>query len=787
VIASRTACDNRFRLRSTSESARRRALVGLVAVLLLGPFRADSQSLVSPLSGPATESDTAVDDSSGQAAVLASDAAAATRPEASGNPTSIAEIEARRARVAADLQTLAGERPGAEAADVGHANELRRRLKKLEGLLARQADLAARTAPSDAKRSPDPETLPLDADDPDSAVSVLTLGSLYEARFASQQVLDRREEQRAALDKAIADATEHVESAEKRRRQARRDLESSRGGADPDARRALELRQLDSRIAQEELNVHALELAEARPDTGLQATLEAFDDSIRRMRERLAGEPGSTHADLTVLNQREADLQRHREDAGRRLATAELTLAAAEKRFARMNEPSPSLLEEIEALTARRDAIRQEILVIDSQILRLDEERQTWLRWDALLQSAEPPGQLPEWESLEAERINALKHDELERGARLSALRTRIEEVGNRLAELPPGARLRPVLEAKESGLEHLRSTLHADLTSLAIDRRRSERVLEDIEDRLGRIDLGEALRRALTTIRDVWNYEITSVDDSPITVGSVVLAVLFFAIGLWAARHGSRIVGRIASERFKLDVGGANALQTLSFYLLLVSFMLLALRAVHFPLTAFTVLGGAMAIGIGFGSQNVMNNFISGLILMLERPIRASDVVEVDGSHGAVEHIGARSTQIRSTDGRHIIVPNSFFLESNVVNWTLSDDLIRTRVSVGVMYGSPTRLVEELIQRVVTEEDQVIRNPAPIIIFEEFGDNSLNFDVFFWVRARSPMEVKKVQSRIRFGIDDAFREHDLVIAFPQRDVHLDSVSPIEVRVLGEG
>lgn len=243
--------------------------------------------------------------------------------------------------------------------------------------------------------------------------------------------------------------------------------------------------------------------------------------------------------------------------------------------------------------------------------------------------------------------------------------------------------------------------------------------------------------------------------------------------------------MARWAGARLKLDAGAAHAVQTLSFYTLLVSFTLLALRAVHFPLTAFTVLGGAVAIGIGFGSQNVMNNFISGLILMLERPVRVRDVVEIDGSHGAIEKIGARSTQIRSTDGRHVIVPNSFFLENNVVNWTLSDDLIRARVRVGVVYGSPTRLVEQLIHRVVDEDELVLKHPKPIVIFDDFGDNSLNFDAYFWVRARAPMQVREVQSRIRFRIDDLFREHALVIAFPQRDVHLDTVAPLEVRIVG--
>ena len=203
-----------------------------------------------------------------------------------------------------------------------------------------------------------------------------------------------------------------------------------------------------------------------------------------------------------------------------------------------------------------------------------------------------------------------------------------------------------------------------------------------------------------------------------------------------------------------------------------------------RFPLAS---VGAALAIGVGFGSQNVMNNFISGLILMLERPIRADDLVEVEGNHGIVEHIGARSTRIRSTDGRHIIVPNSFFLENNVVNWTLSDDLLRSSVKVGIVYGAPTRLAEQLIQRVVSEDPDILPKPPHEIVFDDFGDNSLNFEVYFWARVRSPMAARRIKSRMRFKLDDLFREHGIVIAFPQRDVHLDSLKPIEVRVLGEG
>jgi small-conductance mechanosensitive channel len=298
--------------------------------------------------------------------------------------------------------------------------------------------------------------------------------------------------------------------------------------------------------------------------------------------------------------------------------------------------------------------------------------------------------------------------------------------------------------------------------------------------------EIQENLDAAGQVARDVWTHTFAVVDGVPITVGSLALAILVLGFGLWVARAGSRLLARMATRRMRLDAGGATAIETLSYYVVIVAFLLMALRVVHLPLTAFAVLGGAIAIGVGFGSQNVMNNFISGLILLLERPVRVRDLVEVDGNHGTIERIGARSTQIRSTDGRHIVVPNSFFLENNVVNWTLSDDLIRAKVKVGVIYGSPTRLVEELILRVIGQNSQVLKEPAPVVIFEEFGDNSLDFDSYFWVTARSPMEVRKVQSQVRFAIDDLFRQHGLVIAFPQRDVHLDTARPLEVRVIGD-
>mgnify|MGYP000358529859 CR=1 FL=1 len=149
-----------------------------------------------------------------------------------------------------------------------------------------------------------------------------------------------------------------------------------------------------------------------------------------------------------------------------------------------------------------------------------------------------------------------------------------------------------------------------------------------------------------------------------------------------------------------------------------------------------FELVAGALSVGIGFGLQNIVNNFVSGMILLIERPIKVGDLIEVGGTFGQVESIGARSTAIRSFDNFHIIVPNSAFLESNVVNWTHTDDLVRVRLRVGVAYGSPTRRVEELILQAVRELEEAVIPPEPMVIFEDFGDNALIFDLYFWVLA---------------------------------------------------
>lgn len=647
-----------------------------------------------------------------------------------------------------------------------HLLRSQEKLEQIDRLLKAEASLAqALAAPTVTASEPLPE----------DKSSIFMLNALYEQQATADSAL---REKRSTLEAS----KEQLLSLTARSKEAKATLKESTEQNRDRYERAARSAALAVRMQKEQVNLDTMELHAAQSQAAQGGTLEA---RIAAVRERLAANEGEADGGISALMERENALLRAKNLAERQLATAELRLGAEKKRYASHPQSSGEALAVVEALTAYRDILGKQISLTTSELDRLVMLRDVWANWEALLRNAYIPEDLSNWQVLAESELSDLRQAEALRQGQLADLQIRLEGLEARIHQLPADSRARAALQEAEDALHKLHADLLAAERQLAADRRVTQRFGDEITTVTGNLSFFEYVARAAKQVKGLWNFDITTIDEAPFTVGSLTMGLLLFGAGLWASRLGASLVGRVAARRLKLDAGAVHAIQTISFYMLLIGFTLLALRAVHFPLTAFTFLGGALAIGVGFGSQNVMNNFISGLILMLERPVRAQDVVEIDGSHGVIQKIGPRSTHIRSTDGRHIVVPNSFFLESNVVNWTLSDDLMRSKVSVGVSYGSPTRLVKQLLEEVVSAEPLVLADPPPNVIFEAFGDNSLNFDVYFWVEARSPMSVNNVQSRVRFAIDDVFREHNLVIAYPQRDVHLDSLSPLDIRLVG--
>ncbi len=290
-----------------------------------------------------------------------------------------------------------------------------------------------------------------------------------------------------------------------------------------------------------------------------------------------------------------------------------------------------------------------------------------------------------------------------------------------------------------------------------------------------------------LAQISHIWSKSLFILPGgNELTVGQLVSVLLLLIGGYFASRLTAFILQKRLA-RTKLRPDAIYALSRVVFWLILIVVVITAMSMLEIPLTAFAFISGAVAIGVGFGAQNIINNFISGWILMTERPIRIDDYIEIGGMQGVVERIGNRSTRIRRTDGVHLLVPNSALLETTVINWTLIDQAIRTTVRVGVAYGSDVRLVAELIKQAVTDQPEVKAEPAPFVIFEDFGDNALIFDAYFWRDAVGERDTRAVRSAIRFRIAELFDENDIVIAFPQRDVHLDAQAPVPVRVMTDG
>lgn len=308
-----------------------------------------------------------------------------------------------------------------------------------------------------------------------------------------------------------------------------------------------------------------------------------------------------------------------------------------------------------------------------------------------------------------------------------------------------------------------------------------AQRISAEISERRQHLSWRERLTRAWAWLVDLWNIELYTIGDNSVTVGKVNVALLVLVLGLTMTGKVTRFFSRRLLTRLPItDSVKANLERSLRYFFFLLVF-LFALQVVNIPLTIFTFLGGTLAIAVGFGAQNILNNFISGLILMVEQPVRVGDLIEVEQTTGVVEEIGARSTRVRMGTGIHVVLPNSVLLENRVINWTLTDQRIRTSVSVGVAYGIDPQEVIGLIKRAALMTEKVEKSPEPFVLLEDFADSALTFTIHFWVSLAQPLNKRMAESELRIAIEQMFRSHKIPIPFPQRDLNFNGPVPVTV------
>ncbi|MBU6400652.1 MAG: mechanosensitive ion channel [Verrucomicrobia bacterium] len=226
--------------------------------------------------------------------------------------------------------------------------------------------------------------------------------------------------------------------------------------------------------------------------------------------------------------------------------------------------------------------------------------------------------------------------------------------------------------------------------------------------------------------------------------------------------------------RRTRLEPQTQYAISRLVGYVFLAVGFFVSLEVAQINLSSLTVIAGAVGVGVGFGLQNLISNFISGLIILAERPVAIEDRIEVAGVVGRVTHISLRSTTVVTTDNIAIIVPNSHFITNTVTNWSHKDPKVRLRLPIGVAYGTDPEQVRRLLLEVAAEHAIVLSEPAPEVFFSEFADSSLNFELAVWIKDLT-WDPRRFRSELNFAMESKFRAHGIEIPFPQRDVHVRS------------
>jgi small-conductance mechanosensitive channel len=258
---------------------------------------------------------------------------------------------------------------------------------------------------------------------------------------------------------------------------------------------------------------------------------------------------------------------------------------------------------------------------------------------------------------------------------------------------------------------------------------------------------------------------------------------VLVIAL-LWFARKTQRWLAEGPLLRVRMSESARYSFGALVRYLILLIGLLIIIQTVGIDLTTFNVLAGAIGIGVGFGLQNIVSNFIAGLIIMFEHPVKMGDRIVVGGVEGNVVNIGARSTTVLDNDNIAVIVPNSKFITDDVINWKYNNNEVRFRIPVSVAYGSDARQVERLLLDIAGEEADVLKFPQPAVRFLGFGDNGLLFELRAWSSSLIDRKGKLI-SQLNFSIYQRFSEEGIVFPFPQRDLHL-RTGILEVRKAAE-
>jgi small-conductance mechanosensitive channel len=284
--------------------------------------------------------------------------------------------------------------------------------------------------------------------------------------------------------------------------------------------------------------------------------------------------------------------------------------------------------------------------------------------------------------------------------------------------------------------------------------------------------DIMESLQHWMEHIKKFLDFEIFTFGGSVVRFWTLLYLVVFLFFLFYLSGKLKKWLIETLLVKGKMGLGARLAMATIIRYFVIALGLLIMLQTAGINLTTFQVLAGTVGIGVGFGLQNIASNFVSGLIILIERPIQTGDRIVVGDVEGDVQAVNARSTTVVTNDNIAIIIPNSKFVTENVVNWSLTGKDVRFGIPVGVAYGSDLKLVVKLLEEVGRDNPDVLASPPPSVRFISFGDSGLNLELRVWSTTLTHRKALLVSS-LNFAIYEKFAEHGIEIPFPQRDLHI--------------
>lgn len=288
-------------------------------------------------------------------------------------------------------------------------------------------------------------------------------------------------------------------------------------------------------------------------------------------------------------------------------------------------------------------------------------------------------------------------------------------------------------------------------------------------------------MRQTWENIKDLFkelyallNTPFAHLGETAISINSLLYFILAVGLLFYVAKKARSLLVNKILIRAKLEEGISQSIGTIVRYLIIILGLTVIFQSAGLDLSALGVIAGALGVGIGFGLQNITNNFISGIIILFERPIKVGDRVEVNGVAGDVVKIAARATTIITNDNISMIIPNSEFISSNVINWSHNNRMIRFRFPIGVSYNEDPNKIRQLLLEVAKAHEGVLKSPSPNVAFASFGDSSLDFELWVWT-IKYTSRPTQLKSDLYYAVFEKFKQHNVEIPFPQQDLHLRS------------